>query len=159
MSDTDYTTKSRKFHHLTEIQRGQIEAMVKLKVPKAQIATKVGISRSTLYEELKRGTVTQKNSDLTTREEYYAETGQIIYEKNRQKCRKSLKIAEAEEFVEYAEEKILREHLSPDSVVGYAKKHKLFEVIVCTKTLYNYIEKCLIKLNNTPSKDGGFCCD
>ena len=38
ISDTDYITKSRKFHHLTEIQRGQIEAMVKLKVPKVQIA-------------------------------------------------------------------------------------------------------------------------
>ena len=78
MSNEDYSIKARKFHHLREIQRGQIEAMVKLKVPKAQIATKVGISRSTLYEELERGTVTQKNSDLTTREEYYAETGQII---------------------------------------------------------------------------------
>ena len=32
MSNTDCITKSRKFHHLTEIQRGQIEAMVKLKV-------------------------------------------------------------------------------------------------------------------------------
>ena len=51
-----------------------------------------GISRSTLYEELKRGTVTQKNSDLTTRKEYFAETGQIVYEKNRQNCRKPLKI-------------------------------------------------------------------
>ena len=99
MSDTDYTTKNRKFHHLTEIQRGQIEAMVKLKVSKKQIAIRVGISRSTLYEELKRGTVTQKNSDLTTRQEYFAETGQIVYEKNRQNCRKPLKIAEAEKFV------------------------------------------------------------
>ena len=148
MSDTDYTTKSRKFHHLTEIQRGQIEAMVKLKVPKVQIAIKVGISRSTLYEELKRGTVTQKNSDLTTREEYYAETGQIIYEKNREKCRKPFKIAKAEKFVEYATEKILKEHLSPDSVAGYAKKHKLFEETVCTKTLYNYIDNGLIKVKN-----------
>ena len=148
MSDTDYTTKSRKFHHLTEIQRGEIQAMVKLKVPKVQIAIKVGISRSTLYEELKRGTVTQKNSDLTTREQYFAETGQIIYEKNRQKCRKSFKIGKAKEFVEYAEEKIIKEKWSPDSVAGYAKKHKLFEETVCTKTLYNYIDKCLIKVKN-----------
>ena len=75
------------------------------------------------------------NSDLTIREEYFAETGQIVYEKNRQNCRKPFKIAKAEEFVKYAEEKILKEHLSPDSVAGYAKKHKLFKVIVCTKTL------------------------
>ena len=100
MSNTDYTTERRKFHHLTKIQRGQIEAMVKLKVPKIQIATKVGISRSTLYEELKRGTVTQKNSDLTTREEYFAETGQIVYEKNRQNCRKPFKMAKAEEKIQ-----------------------------------------------------------
>ena len=148
MSNTDCITKSRKFHHLTEIQRGQIEAMKKLKVPKAQIAIKVGISRSTLYEELKRGTVTQKNSDLTTRGEYFAETGQIVYEKNRQKCRKPFKISKAEEFVGYAEEKIIKEKWSPDSVAGYAKKHKLFEETVCTKTLYNYIDKCLIKAKN-----------
>ena len=148
MSNTDCITKSRKFHHLTEIQRGQIEAMVKLKVSKIQIAIKVGISRSTLYEELKRGTVTQKNSDLTTREEYFAEVGQIVYEKNRQKCRKPFKISKAKEFVEYAEEKIIKEKLSPDSVAGYAKKENLFEETVCTKTLYNYIDKRLIKVKN-----------
>ena len=148
MSNEDYSTKSREFHHLTEIQRGQIEAMVKLKAPKVQIAVKVGISRSTLYEELKRGTVIQENSDLSTREEYFADVGQRVYEKHRQNCRKPLKIAEAEEFVEYAEEKILKEQLSPDSVAGYAKKHKLFEVTLCTKTLYNYIDKRLIKVKN-----------
>ena len=148
MSKTDCITKSRKFHHLTEIQRGEIQAMMKMKVPKNKIAKEVGISRATLYEELNRGTVIQVNSDLTTREEYFADVGQRVYEEHRQNCRKPIKIAEAEEFVEYAEEKILREHLSPDSVVGYAKKHKLFEVTLCTKTLYNYIDKCLIKVKN-----------
>ena len=148
MSNEDYTTKSRKFHHLTEIQRGQIQAMLGMKVPKVQIAIIVGIARSTLYEELKRGTVIQMNSDLTIREEYFADVGQRVYEENRQNCRKALKIAVAEGFVEYAEEKILNEHLSPDAVVGYAKKHKLFEVMVCTKTLYNYIDNRLIKVKN-----------
>ena len=38
--------------------------------------------------------------------------------------------------------------MSPDSVVGYAKKHKLFEETVCTKTLYNYIDNGLIKVKN-----------
>ena len=138
MSNTDYTTKSRKFHHLTEIQRGKIEAMVKLKVRKVEIAIKVGISRSTLYDELKRGTVTQMNSDLTTREEYFAEVGQRVYEEHRKNCRKPLKIAEAEEFIEYAEEKIIKEKLSPDSVVGYAKKHKLFEERISEETGRKY---------------------
>ena len=97
----------------------------------------MGIGCSTLYEELKHGTVIQMNSDLTTREEYFADVGQRVYEENRQKCRKPFKIAKAEEFVEYAEEKILKEKLSPDSVVGYVKKHNLFEETVFAKTLYN----------------------
>ena len=40
----NYSTKSRKFHHLTQVQRGQIQAMLGLKVPKVQIAIIVGIS-------------------------------------------------------------------------------------------------------------------
>ena len=148
MSKSDYTTKTRKFHHLTEIQRGQIEAMMRLKVSKTEIATQVGISCSTLYEELERGTVTQMNSDLTTRKEYFAEVGQRVYEENRKKCRKPSKITEAKEFVEYATEKIMKEKWSPNSVVGYAKKHKLFEITVCTKTLYNYIDNGLIRVKN-----------
>ena len=43
--------------------------MMKLKIRKVEIAEKVGISRSTLYEELERGTVIQVNSDLTKRDE------------------------------------------------------------------------------------------
>ena len=38
-----------------------------------------------------------------------------------------LKIAEAEEFWEYAEEKILSDKWSPDSVLDYAKKYKLLK--------------------------------
>ena len=40
---------------------------------------------------------------------------------------KALKIVEAEEFLEYAEEKILSDKWSPDSVVDYAKKYKLLK--------------------------------
>ena len=65
MSETNVITKSKKFHHLNKFQRGQIEALLKLNLPKTQI--EVGISRSTLYEELKRGTVTQMNSDLSAK--------------------------------------------------------------------------------------------
>ena len=32
MSNADYNIKSCKFHHLTEIQQGEIQAMMKLKV-------------------------------------------------------------------------------------------------------------------------------
>lgn len=107
MFETNAITKSKNFHHLNEFKRGQIEALLKLNLPKTQIAKQVGISRSTLYLELKRGTVTQLNSDLTYRNEYFAYTGQIVYENHRKNCRKSFKIAQVEDFMKFAEEKIL----------------------------------------------------
>ena len=65
MSDTHSTTKKRTFKHLDEFQRGQIQALLDEKLPKTQIAKRLGIARSTLYEELKRGTVDQMRSDLS----------------------------------------------------------------------------------------------
>ena len=107
--ETNSNTKQKKFHHLNEFQRGQIEVLLKLNLPKTQIAKQVGISRSTLYLELKRGTTTQLNSDLTYRSEYFAYTGQTVYKNRRKNCRKSFKIAEVEDFMNFAEEKILND--------------------------------------------------
>ena len=70
MSHAHSTTKRRTFKHLNAYQRGQIEAMLRLGVPKVKIAKDLGIARSTLYEEIKRGTVTQKRSDWTYYEQY-----------------------------------------------------------------------------------------
>ncbi len=143
-----YTTGRKKFKHLTIAQRGQIEALLKIGVSKVQIAKQVGIARSTLYDELERGTVEQLDSNLNVHKEYFAETGQIVYEKHRENSRKPYKLAKAFEFIEYAEEEILEKKLSPDAVCGYAKKNNLFKNMVCTKTLYNYIELALVKIKN-----------
>lgn len=148
MSDVDFTTSKRFFQHLTKYQRGEIQALMRQKVPKAQIARQVGISRSTLYEELKRGTVDQLDSNLKIHRIYFADTGQCTYEKNRSFCRKPYKLDKACDFIQYAENAILKEKLSPDAVCGRAKLEEKFDVIVCTKTLYNYISKGIIKVKN-----------
>ena len=123
-----------------------------MNLPKTQIAKQVGISRSTLYLELKRGTTTQLNSDLTYRSEYFAYTGQTVYKNRRKNCRKSFKIAEVEDFMNFAEEKILNDKWSPDSVCGYAKLHNLFGKMVCTNTLYRYIDLQFTKIKNIDLK-------
>ena len=143
-----YTTERKKFKHLTIAKRGEIEALLKLGVSKVQIAKQVGIARSTLYNELKRGTVEQIDSNLKVRKAYFAETGQIVYDKHRKNSRKPYKLVKASKFIEYAEKEILNKKLSPDAVCGYAKKNNLFNNMVCTKTLYNYIELSLIKVKN-----------
>ena len=54
MLQKDYTTKKRKFQHLTKEKRAQIEILLKQKMTKTEIAKAVGIARSTLYRELER---------------------------------------------------------------------------------------------------------
>ena len=65
MSHTHSTTKRRTFKHLNAYQRGQIEAMLRLGIPKVKIAKGLGVTRSTLYAEIKRGAARQMRSDWT----------------------------------------------------------------------------------------------
>ena len=59
MTQEQYIAGQRKFQHLTREKRAQIEILLRQGAPKAQIARAVGISRSTLYNELNRRTVEQ----------------------------------------------------------------------------------------------------
>lgn len=79
MVQKEYNT-NRKYRHLTREKRAQIEVPLQLKLPKSRIAREVGISRSTLYNELARGTVQQLGSDLKPYTRYFGDTGQCIYE-------------------------------------------------------------------------------
>ena len=148
MTQTNYTTKRRKFQHLTREKRAQIEILLRQKLPKAKIAREVGISRSTLYHELERGTVDQVDKNLKPYRAYFWDVGQRVYEQNRRNSRPPLKILACWDFLQHAQEQILEDKLSPDVICGEAKLSGEFEKIVCTKTLYNYIDQCLLKVRN-----------
>ena len=148
MTQLNYTTKHEKNKHLTIKERIQIEIFLKQGMKKTQIAELIGIARSVLYDELKRGTVEQMKTDLTIHKEYFAETGQIIYEKNRKNSRKPYKFEKAYDFIKHVENEILNNKLSPDAICGLEKKNKAFKNTICTKTLYNYIDLGLLKVKN-----------
>lgn len=143
-----YTTKHEKSKHLTIIERAQIELLLEQKVKKTDIAKIIGISRSTLYEELKRGTVLQRKTDLTEYKKYFAETGQLVYEQNRKSSRNPYKYAECIDFIQHVDEQIINNKLSPDAICGIAKKENLFKNTVCPKTIYNYIDLGLMRAKN-----------
>ena len=148
MSKNNYTTNKRKFKHLTREKRAQIEILLKQGTPKIKIAKEIGISRSTLYNEIKRGTIEQVDTNLKTYTKYCWDAGQRVYEENRQNSRPATKFVKAYKFLKYAEEQILHNKLSPDAICGRAKVTEQFKEIVCTKTLYNYIDQCLLKVRN-----------
>ena len=148
MARKECSTKERRFQHLTIEKRAQIEILLRMKVPKSQIARMLGIARSTLYNELARGSVVQLDSELRQYTRYFSDVGQRMYEEHRENSRPPLKLAKAHEFIVYAEQQMLEEKLAPETICGAVRRKGLFQEIVCAKTLYNYIDQCLLRVRN-----------
>ena len=147
MAQKEYTT-NRKYRHLTREKRAQIEVLLQLKLPKSRIAREVGIARSTLYNELARGTVQQLGRNLEPYTRYFGDSGQRVYEHRRRNSHCPIKLPKAKKFVSFAVKQILTKHLAPDTICGLAKEKGCFTELVCSKTLYNYIERGLLKARN-----------
>lgn len=64
---------TRTFSHLTVFDRGQIQALRNQGKSLQEIADIIGCHKSTISRELKRGTVTQRRSDLTEYQAYFAD--------------------------------------------------------------------------------------
>ena len=58
------------------------------------------------------------------------------------------KLSTAAPFLKYLEKEVLQNKFSPDSICGRAKLQSMFPVILCTKTIYNYIDLGLIPVKN-----------
>lgn len=150
MASTNNTITKRTFKHLDLAKRGQIKAYLSEGKTLQYIADKLNCHKSTISREIKHGTVIQKRSNLTTYTEYFPHTGQTIYENNRKNCGAKSKMALAEKFLQHAETKMLKDKWSPDAIIGRCKndhnwKH---EILVSTKTLYNYIDQGKLKTKN-----------
>lgn len=95
--------------HLTWTDRLKIEKGLKEGLKPLQIADRLHVNNSTIYRELKRGTYTHLNSDLTTEERYSPEIAQARYRENLKAKGGELKIADDHELAEYIEKKIVEE--------------------------------------------------
>ena len=144
MAQNEYTS-NRTYRHLTREKLAQIEVLLQLKLPKSRIAREVGIARSTLYNELARGTVQQlgRNPEPYTR--YFGDSGQHVYEHRRRNGHCPIRLPKAKTFVSFAVKQILTKHPTPDTICGLAREKGCFTEMVCSKTLYNYIEQSGLK--------------
>ncbi len=147
------TTSPVKGQHLTLRERIEIQTWKRLYKSNRFIARTLGRSHSTINDEVKRGTACQKkilNGKALFLEAYYAETGQLVYERNREACKPQYKLLKIERFIQYAKHKIQVEKWSPDVIVGRAIELGLYEAYerVCAKTLYRYIDEGLMSLTN-----------
>ncbi len=157
MTQTYSNTNLRKGKHLSYSERCQIAILKKESYSNRQIAKVLGRVPQTINNEISRGTITQLKRQIQNGkvyETYYsvydADAGQAFYEKQRLNCGRRPKWAKTDAFIDWADDKMLNEKWSPDIVVGFARKHKLFDfsIIPGTTTLYQWIDRGIMKTKN-----------
>ena len=130
-----------KYKHLNEVERYKIEGLLEAKRSVKEISELIGRDRSTIYREIKRGTVERLDYELRKKKQYRANVGQRKYVELGKNKERSLKIGKDKRLERYIRKKILKERYSPDAIIGEIKDKGLkFKGMICTKTLYNYID-------------------
>lgn len=112
-----------------------------------QIAKDLKRSYNAVKKEVTRGTVLLYHGKV---KRYKVRAEQAAYELNRQRCVKTTKLLECLRFIRYVEQHFEENGWSLDACVGYAIESGEFsrEEIVCTKTLYNYVDAGFMHIKN-----------
>ena len=136
--------------HLTLTDRRVIEKMLNVNRPKSEIAEALHVHISTIYREIKRARMIQRNSDLTETEKYNPDGAERRYRENLSAKGAPLKIGKDRELAAYLENKVLNEGRSPAAALAdIAIEGKVFSVTICAGTFYSYIEKGIfLRLTN-----------
>ncbi len=163
MDQIQNNTKPRKWKQLSEKERYKIEALSQQGLTPAAIgkALEPKRDRRTIERELKRGTVEQKRMNPSFKKDepmyivekvYKADTAQRRHDENAANKGRCLKIGHDHKLAKHIEDKIKNDKWSPDAVIGNIKAEGLkFGTSICTKTLYNYIDKGIFA--NISNKD------
>lgn len=141
MEQNNCNTKGQKYKHLKEGDRYKIEVLLQEKKSIKEIAVILCRDRSTIYREVKRGAVSRLQHDLSEKRQYRANVAQADYVRLGKNKERSLKIGKDRRLEKYIRRKILKDKFSPDAVIGEIRsKGMRFKGMICTKTLYNYID-------------------
>lgn len=149
MNNYNDTPLSRKNKHLNVYERGQIALLHAEGLSPYAIAKRLGRASNTIRNELKRGTVTQIKANKYIMV-YFPDTGQLVYEANRKNSGTKFKLLECEAFINHVTDLFFNKKQSLDSICGASIIHNKFSKseMVCTKTLYNYIDLGLLEISN-----------
>ncbi|MFL2131219.1 IS30 family transposase [Ruoffia sp. FAM 20858] len=155
MTQVNSNTESRKGKHLTYGDMKQIEAYKKLDLSNRKIAKQLEKSPQTINNAIHNGTTKQRRQQkqngkvyVQYYEIYSADTHFETYLKNRSQCGRRPKWVETDEFIEWADQKMLEDKWSPDIVVQKAKELFHDSIIPSTSTLYNWIDSGIMRTKN-----------
>ena len=150
MDHSNINTELRKNKHLNYEERITIQLRLKDGLTPYKIAKELGRPINTILNEIRRGTTTQIKQGKHV-EVYLADTGEAVYKKHRSNSCRTFKLLECSDFINYTVDKIKNNSWSPDACVGEAIATGRFNrsQMVCTKTLYNYIDLGFMDIKNT----------
>ena len=142
MGQEQNNTRAKKWKQLSERERYQIEILFQSGLTPIEIGKKTGRDRRTIEREIARGSVLQLDTYLKEYIRYCADAGQRIHDVRAYNKGRPLKIGHDHKLVAYIEQKIGKEKYSPDAVIGEIRAKGIkFDVQICTKTVYSYIDK------------------
>lgn len=138
--------------YFKEHERYQLELLLNQKTPVKEIAKILSRSLTTIYREIKTGTVELVDTNLKPYKKYCADRGQQVQEERSHNKGKNLKIGNDLELIKFMETMILEQKYSPVAILAHIKKNNLkFKTNICYKTIYNYINNGI--LLNVKKKD------
>ncbi|WP_410495705.1 IS30 family transposase [Cellulosilyticum sp. ST5] len=138
------TINPRKHKHLSFEERMTIQIRLKDGYSSYKIAKELGRASNTIRNEIARGTVTQIKHGHKV-EVYLADAGENIYLQHRKYCCPKLKRLSCSDFISYVCTTMKSRNWSVDAIVNQLFKPSQ---MVCTKTLYNYIDLGLLEIRN-----------
>lgn len=145
MDQLNSTTQHQKGKHLSFEERVIIQTRLNDKHSPNKIAAELGCSPNTVRNEIKRGTIYLYNGKVAR---YKADAGQKVYEENRANSCRRCEYINKLEFIAHVENSFFELGISIDACVGEAMEKGYFprEQMLCSKTIYNYIDKGLMRI-------------
>lgn len=147
MNQIQNIIKHVKGKHLNFAQRVLIQIRTLDGWSPYKIAKVLGCCSNTVRNEIRRGT---PELYWGNHPEYDARYGQDNYENQRINSHRTPNLLRAQKFLKMVEVRFWEEHWSLDACVGYSRTNREFarHEMVCTKTLYNYVERGVIGIKN-----------
>lgn len=148
---TNSSTTNQSYKHLSEAERGEIEAYLSIGLKPAEIARRLGRNRSTITREINRGSITQVkkvNGQKVYYQHYYADAAHNRYRHARE-ASYYLKLDSVSDDFLRAFTEAMREKPRVHSVDTFVHTYRLQHVdavVPSTKMLYNYINQGLLKI-------------
>lgn len=147
MNQIQDTIKHVKGKHLNFAQRVFIQIRTQDGWSPYRIAKALGCCSNTVRNEIKRGT---PELYWGNRPAYDAKHGQDNYENQRINSHRTPNLLRVRKFLKTVEMRFRENHWSLDACAGYSRVHREFarHEMVCTKTLYNYVERGILGIKN-----------